>query len=349
MTEPGFRHPPLAAWHRDRPHQRYALGRFRLESGEAIEDCVLTFVTHGTLARDGGNAVLVCPAIGQSHHRLDFLIGEGKALDPARDFIIAVDALGNGLASSPSNSARQPGTAFPRFTIGDMVASQHRLLSQAFALDRLKLVIGASMGGMQALEWAVAYPAMMQQVVAMTPMARTTPWSVLVNAACRAALMADPAWDGTRFTAAPERGWRAWAGILRGLANRTPEAVAQDCPTREAVLAWFEGLAPEMVASGPDPLDWIYQSHAYDAHDVARRHGGDLATALARVRARCQVIAAPVDLYNPATAAREAASLIPGARFLEVPSIQGHQAANWLDPADAAFLNREIAAFRAAA
>jgi len=346
MSELGFRHPPLAAWHIDRPHQRYALGRFELESGEAIEECVLTYVTHGTLARDGGNAVLVCPAIGQTHHRLDFLIGDGRALDPARDFIIAVDALGNGLASSPSNSRAQPDSAFPRFTIGDMVASQHRLLSQAFALDRLSLVVGASMGGMQALEWAVAYPAMMERVVAMTPMARTTPWSIVVNATCRAALTADPAWDGTRFTTVPERGWRAWSGVLRALANRTPEAIAVDCPSREAALAWFDRLGPDSVATGPDPLDWIYQSHAYDAHDVARRHGGDLPAALGGIRARCLILAAPQDLYNPAPAARAAAALIPGAAYREIPSIQGHQAANWLDPEDAAFLNREIAAFR---
>ncbi len=107
-------------------------------------------------ARD--NAVLVCAAIGQTHHRLDFLIGPGKALDPERFFIVAIDAIGNGLTSSPSTSTAQPLDRFPRFTIRDMVASQHAVLTQVLGLSGLAAVAGASMGGMQALQWGVSYP-----------------------------------------------------------------------------------------------------------------------------------------------------------------------------------------------
>ncbi len=132
------------------------LGDLELESGERILGYRQSYVTHGELNREKSNAVLVCISLTGNHHRLDFLIGPGRALDPAQYFIIAADPISNGLSTSPSNSAQQPGMRFPRFTIRDMVASQYRLLTRQFGISRLQTVIGASMGGMQALQWAVA-------------------------------------------------------------------------------------------------------------------------------------------------------------------------------------------------
>lgn len=337
------RHPPLLPWQVDRPHQVARLGRFGLESGEAIEDFEVCYVTHGRLSPARDNAVLVCAAIGQTHHRLDFLIGPGRVLDPERFFIVAIDAIGNGLTSSPSTSAAQPLDRFPRFTIRDMVQSQHAVLTQGLGLDGVLAVAGASMGGMQALQWGVSHPQFMRAIVAMTPMARTSPWSVAVNETCRAALMADPAWNGRHFTRVPERGLAAWSGVLRLLANSSPAALAAVCPNRTATSARFAALASDTLTMGIDPLDWIYQSYAYDAHNVAP--DGDLAAALARVTARTLVIASPLDLYNPAVAAAEAAALIPGAEYFELNSAQGHQAATAGSPADVASIDAAVAAF----
>lgn len=346
MSAP-HRHPPLQPWQVDAPHRFAALGRFRLESGEAIDDFHVCYVTHGRLSEARDNAVLVCAAIGQSHHRLDFLIGPGRALDPDRFFIVAIDAIGNGLTTSPSTSATQRHNEFPRFTIRDMVASQHAVLTRALGIDRLYAVVGASMGGMQALQWAVTHPGMMRAVVAMTPMARTAPWAITVNETCRSALMADPAWDGQRFTGPPVRGWRAWSGVLRMLANRSPQALANDCADRNATLARYAAVADDTLTMELDPLDWIYQSYAYDAHDVAAeaRFDGDLKAALASISARTLIIASAEDLYNPAEAGREAAQHIPGARYLELATVEGHQAASAASPADAAIIDRAITAF----
>ena len=85
-----------------------ALGDLALESGEKILDYRQSYATHGALDRDKRNAILVCASLTGNHHRLDFLIGPGKALDPARWHVIATDPIGNGLSTSPSNSARQP-------------------------------------------------------------------------------------------------------------------------------------------------------------------------------------------------------------------------------------------------
>ena len=106
-----------------------------MESGEVIKDFSISYVTHGTLNAKKSNAILVVTAISGNHHRIDFMIGLGKALDPDKYFIIATDAISNGLTTSPSNSTAQPRMSFPEFTIRDMVESQYRLLKEKFVLD----------------------------------------------------------------------------------------------------------------------------------------------------------------------------------------------------------------------
>src|ERR1700712_2524795 len=125
---PRWRHPELQPGWIDRPHQKLGLGDLTLESGEVLPNFELSYVTHGKPSPAADNAVLVLTAIGSIHHRLDFLIGPGRPLDPERHFVVCADAIGNGMTPSPSNSLVQPDLAFPRFTIRDMVASQQRLL-----------------------------------------------------------------------------------------------------------------------------------------------------------------------------------------------------------------------------
>ena len=129
---------------------------------------------------------------------------------------------------------------------------------------------------------------------------------------------------------------------------RTPEAVSS---MRDAAdtQAWFDGLVEQQSQIAFDAHDYLYQSWAYDAHDVGTTpgFGGDTEAALRSIVARALVLAPPLDLFNPATAAREAAASIAGARFVEIPSPLGHLAATSTRSADADFLNREIAAFLA--
>lgn len=345
----GFNHPPLAPGHIDAEHRFADLGDIELESGEVLQSCRLSYVTHGTLNREKSNAVLVCISLTGNHHRLDFLIGPGKALDPARDFIVAIDPLSNGLSSSPSNSEKQPGMRFPQFTIRDLVETQYRLLTRQFGIPHLHAVIGASMGGMQALQWAVGHHGYVRACVAMTPMAKTAPWAVLVTQTARSCLMADATWTGDGFSAPPERGWRAYTGLMTALLGRTPAALAEFLPDCAAAHVWFEKIHAQNRAAAFDAHDYLYQSWAYEAHDVGMTAGfkGDLAEALASINARTLILAPALDLFNPAEAAREAAAKIPDAKFVEIPSIQGHQAATSTKAEDAAFLNRAIGEFLA--
>jgi homoserine O-acetyltransferase/O-succinyltransferase len=347
MAAKAHHHPPMKAGMIDARHRRWSVGRLKLESGEALEDFELSYATHGKLSEAGDNAILITVSLTGNHHRLDFLIGEGKALDPQRYFIVCVDPIGNGLSSSPSNSEKQPGMRFPRFSIRDMVNSQHSLLTEELGVTSLLAVVGASMGGMQALQFGVSYPEFMRAIVAMTPMARTAPWSVAVVEAARRALMADPAWDGEQFTDYPERGWNAWSAVMSVLAGRTPRALAQMIEAPLDTLKWMDKITADNIANGFDATDWLYQSWAYQAHDVGTTgdFNGDTNAALQSIKARVLVLAPSLDLFNPAQCAQEAADEIPGAVMMEIPSDQGHQAAATASADDVQFLNEEIGDF----
>src|SRR6266852_1321940 len=173
--------PSAARAHRptDPPHQLYQMGDLTLESGQVIRDFAISYVTHGTLNAKKSNAILMVTAISGNHHRLDFMIGPGKALDPTKYFIICTDAIGNGLTTSPSNSSAQPRMKFPKFAIRDMITSQHKLM-QHLGIEHAVAVIGPSMGGMQALQWGVSYPGFMEAVIALVPLAKTPAWTVTV-------------------------------------------------------------------------------------------------------------------------------------------------------------------------
>jgi homoserine O-acetyltransferase len=319
---PRWRHPELQPGWIDRPHRKVELGNFKLESGEVIRNFEISYVTHGTLAPTGDNAILALTAIGSIHHRLDFLIGPGRPLDPDRHFIVCADAIGNGMTTSPSNSLVQPDLAFPRFSIRDMVVSQQKLLD-ALGIGTLASVVGASMGGMQALQWGVSDPFRMRSIVALVPMARTRPWAAAMNEVARRILMADSGWPSGPYGA----GFDAWAAQSRVITNRTPPAL------EHVRAAGVPALVADAIAAarraGPDPVDWVYQSFAYDAHDVGTTPGfdGDTIAALRSIRAPTLLLVPELDLYNPVEDAIESAAHIPNATLVRLAGDAGHAVA----------------------
>ncbi|HEY0419827.1 MAG TPA: alpha/beta fold hydrolase [Acetobacteraceae bacterium] len=331
------------------PHEMAKLGDFRLESGEAIRDFGISYVTHGTLTAAKSNAILMVTAVGGNHHRIDFLIGPGKALDTDRYFIVATDAFGNGLTTSPSNSTAQPRMQFPRYAIRDMVESQRRLLVDHLGINHVVSVVGPSMGGMQVLQWGVSQPGFMDSLVAMVPLARTPAWTVAVLEASRKAIMLDPAWQGGHYTAPPLAGIRLWRDILSFLAARTPEMyAAQFAADPLAVLPWLKAQE-DAQATIFDANDWLYQTWAYEKHDVGATPGmgGDMAKALGAIRARTLILTGTKDLLNPEYEPAEAAKHIAGAELVTIRpgSVTGHAAAGGVFPADVEFLNREVGRF----
>jgi homoserine O-acetyltransferase/O-succinyltransferase len=330
----------------DPPHQLYEMGDLKLESGQTIKDFGISYVTHGTLNEKKSNAILMVTAISGNHHRIDFLIGPGKALDTEKYFIVATDAIGNGLTTSPSNSKAQHGRAFPQFTIRDMVQSEW-LLMQHLGLSHVVAVAGASMGGMQTLQWGVSHPDYMDALVALTPMARTTAWSIAVNDATRKALMEDPAFNNGHYEKQPEQGWKLRADILNVLATHTPEGIDAMFPNPLDVLPWIETQENAVIKTGFDANDWIVQTWAYDRHNIGDTpgFGGDYLKALRSIKAKALLMNAPGDLYNPTDQAIEAAKYIPDARYVPIPSLQGHTAGSAAKSADVEVMNRTVHEF----
>ena len=338
VTEPGL--------------ETYRIGDLPLESGGIIRDFSITYMTAGTLNAAKSNAVLMVTAIGGNHHRIDYLIGPGKGLDTDHLFVIRTNAIGNGITTSPSNSAAQHGPAFPHFTIRDMVDSQRRLLDH-LGIKHVVAVAGASMGGMQALQWGVSHPEMIDSLVALTPMARTSAWSIAVNYATRQGFVLDPAFKDGNYTEQPAGGWRMRADVLQVLATRTPEAMRQQFKTPMDVVPWIEAQEATVLRSGFDANDWIAQTWAYDRHNVGdtlvdgkSAFGGDPLKALGTIKAKALLMTGTLDLYNPVEEAIEAAAAIPAGRYVAIPSVQGHvAAAAGFKTEDVAFINSTVRDF----
>ena len=341
-------HPALAHGPNQPPHQSYKIGDLKLESGETIRDFSISYVTHGTLNAKKTNAILMVTAISGNHHRLDFLIDPGKALDTDKYFIVCTDAIGNGLTTSPSNSTAQPHMKFPRFLIRDMVTSQYKLMTEHLGIQHVAAVIGPSMGGMQTLQWGVSYPDFMDSLVALVPLARTPAWTVTVLEATRKALMLDPAWKGGDYTEPPEQGIRLWRDILNFLAARTPEVSRDQFPNQLDILPWMKEQETGLIKAF-DANDWIYQTWAYDRHDIGTTPGmnGDLVKALRAIKAKTLIMVGTKDLLNPEWEPREAARYIRDVRVATISpgTVTGHASAGGALPADVDFLNGDIGAF----
>jgi homoserine acetyltransferase len=143
----------------------FALGDVALQSGITLPRAKLAYKTYGKLAATRDNAVLMPTYYGGRHNDNEAMIGAGRALDPARWFIIVPNMLGNGLSSSPSNTPLPFDRAgFPNVTLYDNVVCQHQLVTQKLEIDRLKLVVGFSMGAQQAFHWGALYPEMVQAI-----------------------------------------------------------------------------------------------------------------------------------------------------------------------------------------
>jgi homoserine O-acetyltransferase len=314
--------------------QRYAeLGNCKLESGQEITNCRLGYRAWGKLDPEGSNAILFPTWFTGTTAPLVGNVGSASMLDPAKYFIIAVDALGDGVSSSPSNSTTQPRMAFPAFTTRDMVRAEYRLATETLHLKHLRAVMGISMGGMQTFEWIADYPGFMDLAIPIVGSTRLTPYDLVLWRAEEDAIRADPAWRGGNYDKTPAM---EQVAILHDMNLSTPSHYNREAGTGFA--ARYEGYK----ASGAtefDANDRLYQLEAMIHHDIA--HGGSMEDAAKSVRAKVLVVASEQDhMVNPGPAL-EFAKLL-GAKTLLLTSDCGHLApgceANKVNPAVQAFL-----------
>ena len=152
-----------------------------LQSGERILDCYLTYRWYGEPRPDGSNVIVVPTWLIGTAENVASLVGDDRLLDAKNYALLAIDAFANGVSSSPSTSLRQRHSAFPQVSLEDMVVWQHALVANTLGFKHVKAVLGMSMGGMQALQWAVSFPDFMDKVVSLVgspkpALADMTPW-----------------------------------------------------------------------------------------------------------------------------------------------------------------------------
>jgi len=324
----------------------FSLGDLALQAGGVLRDARLVYRTYGTLAADRSNVVLYPTSYGAHHSDIDWLVRADGILDPTRWFVVIPNMLGNGLSTSPSTLRDPEAAATLAVTHHDNVAAQDRLLREALGVDEIALAYGWSMGAQQAYHWAVLHPGRVHRLAALCGTARTRPHNIVFLRSLEAALQADPAWDGRRFVATPERGFRAFARVYASWA--ASQAFYRQHLYRSLGYADLDDYLVrswEAAYRRRDPADLLAMLRTWIDCDVAAnpRDAGDLDRALGAIRARTLVMASATDLYfTPEDCAADAAA-IPGARFVTIPSIWGHRAGNpYQNPEDASFIRRAI-------
>jgi homoserine O-acetyltransferase/O-succinyltransferase len=298
-----------------------SFGDFHLQSGAVIHDFRLGYRTAGKLNDARSNAILFPTWLdGRSEDLLQFA-RTGSWLDPRKYFIVFIDAIGDGVSTSPSNSETQPLLRFPQFTIRDMVESEHRLATAVFHLKHVHAVIGISMGGMQTFEWAVAYPGFMDQGIPIVGSPQSTAYDKLLWTAQIDALELDPAWNNGRPTGPLTRGFELENEIssmsLTSPAERVRKTKTQDFP------AFLESLRHIPHTDGGTAADQIRQRQAIMKLDLPGEFGTTLDGAARRVRTKLLVMVSPEDhTVNPTSALAFAHAI--GAPVVLLDSPCGH-------------------------
>jgi homoserine O-acetyltransferase len=297
--------------------QQFArIGDFKLENGGILRDCVVGYRTFGKMNSAKSNLVVFPTFFGGSTADLGSFIGTGKIVDSSVYYVIAVDALADGVSSSPSNSKLQPRMQFPQITIGDMVNAEHKLLVNSLHLAHVHAILGISMGGFQAFQWAVSWPDFMDKVVSVEGSPQSTSWDVLLWRSERLAITNDPAWNKGQYTGAPKL--KAFVGFF-SLAFETPEYIVKNESITDVEKSFADPHWPM------DANDTIRQIEAMLHQDVAAPFAGSLPRAAAAIHAPILAIVNRQDhVVNP-TSSIELMKLAKG-KLVLLDSACGHRA-----------------------
>jgi homoserine O-acetyltransferase len=301
--------------------QKFAhLGDFRLENGHIIRDLRIGYRMFGTVNSDRSNIVVFLTWASGTTAQLNLRPTDaGKLIDTNKYFVVAIDALSNGVSSSPSNSKLQPRMKFPRYTMRDLVNTQHALLTKVLKIIHVKAVTGVSMGGMQAFQWMVSYPEFMDKAIPVVGSPQLAPYDLLHWQTQISAIMNAPDWRHGDYTKNPAREFEYEIGAI---ILTTPDDFNRHM-TREKVLA--EITKAKSKIDGFDANNKIRQVQAMMTLDVTEKFNGSWERTAAAVKAQALVIVARLDhTVTPGPALKFASALKSETLILE--SDCGHMA-----------------------
>jgi homoserine O-acetyltransferase len=351
--------------------QRFGLSRhvtlpgpLWLDGGASLSPVDIAYETYGTLAPDGGNAILICHALTGDHHVASphprtgkpgwwsRLVGPGRPVDPDRDFIVCANVLGSCMGSSgPSTinpaTGRPHAMAFPVITIRDMVRAQGMLLDH-LGVGVLRAVVGGSMGGMQALSWAATFPSRVRAAVVIASTARHTAQNIAFHEVGRQAVMADPKWRGGDYGDEPPAAGLSVARMAAhitylseaGLTEKFGRKLQARANGMEGAKGFgfdadfqVESYLRHQGLSFVDRFDansYLYITRAMDYFDLAEEHGGLLANAFRTSATRFCLVSFDTDWLYPTIESRHIVHALNAAgravSFVELSSPYGHDA-----------------------
>ena len=342
-----------------------------LQSGKQLQRYQLTYETHGALNADRSNAVLVCHALNASHHVAgryagdaksegwwDNLIGPGKPIDTRRFFVVGINNPGSCFGSTgpmhanpdPAAQGQPYGADFPVMTVEDWVDAQARLFDR-LGITRLAAVIGGSLGGMQALGWALRYPDRLRHCVAIATAPNLSAQNIAFNEVARRAIVTDPDFHGGHFYrhhVVPARGLAVarMIGHITYLSDdvmdvkfgRSMKADSPHYSTQEIEFE-IEGYLRhqgDKFSGYFDANTYLLITRALDYFDPARSHGGDLSAAFAAARCRFLVASFTTDWRFSPSRSRELVKALLDNRlqvsYAEIDAPHGHDAFLLDDP-----------------
>ena len=310
-------------------YEIFELGDVVLQSGQTLRAAKMAYKTYGTLNEAKDNAIVYPCWYSGTHLENEWLIGEGKALDPSKYFIIIPNMFGNGLSTSASNTpAPYNGSRFPKITAYDNVKQQHRLVTEKFGITTLPLVTGWSMGALQTYHWGAMFPDMVQRILPFQGSAKCSRHNFVFLEGVKAALMADAAFMDGFYTEQPAKGLRAAARVYAGWGfSQTFYRVEADlkqmgyASIEDFLVGFWEGWL-----LGKDANNLLTMLSTWQNGDISNNplYGGDFKKALSSIKAKAVIMPASTDLYFPPEDNAFEVEHMPNAKLHVVETYWGH-------------------------
>ena len=328
-------------------YEIFEAGDLGLQSGETLIGAKLAYKTYGELNANKDNVVVFPTFFGGQHTHNEGMIGQGKALDPSKYFIIVPNMFGNSVSSSPSNSdSPQNRAGFPMVSLYDNVFTQHRLVTEVFGIEKIALVFGWSMGAQQTFQWGSLYPEMVDRILPVCGSAKTSRHNFVFLEGVKSAITADAAWAGGNYDEPPLIGLRAMGRVYAGW------AVSQAFYREEVYLTLgYESLEDYLVRfwearrTSADANDLLAMVWTWQNADISnnQKYDGDFGEALAGIKAKAIVMPGRTDLYFPPEDNELEVVQMPNAELRPIESIWGHLAGGpGFNPSDSKFVDDAI-------
>ncbi|KAG0704479.1 Alpha/Beta hydrolase protein [Suillus ampliporus] len=327
----------------------YNHGRFKVAGG-VLPDAVTAYRTYGDPSNEKVIVFPTCYGAKLALGSQDYLVGEGKVLDPNKYFVVTFALFCNGESSSPSNTpAPYGGAYFPFISYEDNIRAQHAVLTKHLGVRKLFCVVGFSMGGQQAYHWPVVFPDFVERFVAICSSARTSPHNECFLEGPKAALQASKDFADGHYQSTPQHGLRAFGRAYCAWAygqtwfRESKYLMNGEFPDLNSFIRerWEAGYIKYWDAN-----DMIALVNTWQKGDISIiRDGGDYEKALRSIKAKGLIMPSKTDLYFPPEDSETEVSHLRDAKLHVIPSIWGHVAGGSGNPVDVAFISEKIKEF----